>query len=307
MVRIFVVGSLNMDVVLAPHRFPRKGETLPVPDVSFHPGGKGGNAAVAAARCGARVSFVGVVGDDPFGRRLLESLRAESIDARAVRLDPRVATGCAIIFVDRRSGENRIMVSWGANARLSAAQVRAARSRIARAAAVLLSFETPPQAISAACRIARSKGILTVLDAGPVRAADLKLLPLIDVVSPNESEAAALTGLPLRGPRDAVAAARRLIKAGAREVVMKLGEKGSLWTDGKNVLSAPAFRIKPVDTTGAGDAFTGAFAVARAKRLPVEQALRYANAAGALACLVPGAQPSMPTDDAVRRFLRAHS
>jgi len=305
---ICAVGSLNMDVVMSGERFPGVGESLMVGDPAFHPGGKGGNAAVAARRSGAEVVFIGRVGDDAFGAELVRGLRTEGIDTSRVEVDGEVATGTAVILVNPSTGDNAIMVAPGANLSISPGQVEGARDAIASADAVLLSLETPIEAILAAGRIARETDTLSVLDAGPICQITAgtvhDVIAAVDIVSPNETEARALGGKEISDLQSAAAVGYNLIERGARQVVLKLGAAGSLYTDGSDTRHAPAFSVDPVDTTGAGDAFTGALAVGWTRGLPVGDALRYANAAGALACLTEGAQPSMPTKDAIERMLK---
>lgn len=308
---ICVVGSLNMDVVICGERFPAEGESLMVGEVAFHPGGKGGNAAVCARRSGAELFFVGRVGDDAFGGELVRGLGEEGIDTSLVEVDREVATGTAVILVNPGTGDNAIMVAPGANFAISAAQVAGVRDRIASADAMLLSLETPMEVILAAARIGRETGTLTVLDAGPVCRLTpetmRELVAAVDVVSPNETEARALTGKRISDLQSASEVGYNLVERGAKHVVLKLGAAGSLYTDGSETRHVPAFSVDPVDTTGAGDAFTGALAVAWARGMVMDDILRYANAAGALACLIDGAQPSMPTRDAIEELLKENA
>lgn len=305
---ICAVGSLNMDVVISGERFPEVGESLMVRGLAFHPGGKGGNAAVAARRSGAGVLFIGRVGDDAFGADLVRGLGEQGIDTSLIEVDREVATGTAVILVSAVTGDNAIMVAPGANLAISAEQVQAARRAIASADAVLLSLETPPEAILAAAGIARETDTLSVLDAGPICRIEpetvRRIMAAVDIVSPNETEAQALGGKEISDLQSAAEAGYNLVERGARHMVLKLGAAGSLYTDGSDKRYAAAFPIDPVDTTGAGDAFTGALTVAWVRGLPVDDALRYANAAGAAACLTEGAQPSMPTRDAIERMLK---
>ena len=304
MARICVVGSVNMDIVVSTARLPEAGETLPVKEAVFHHGGKGANAAVAASRLGAEVAFIGRVGSDAFGQELAESLRESGIDVEHLAVDAKTASGIAMIFVDPGTGENRIVVAPGANARMTREEVEKAREAIAGSDAVLLCFETPIEVVRAAARIAREEGVLSVLDAGPIGQAHSEVVSEVDVVSPNETEAAKLTGMAVRDEEEAETAAKALVRAGAREVLMKLGEKGSMYVSGGETVRGEAFPVTPVDTTGAGDAFTAAWVVARTRGADAREALRYANAAGAVATLTAGARSSMPTKEAVERMLR---
>jgi ribokinase len=237
------------------------------------------------------------VGDDAFGRTLLRGLRTEGVNTRFVGRSPGVASGCASILVDGR-GENCIVVSPGANARVTPADVDAAESIIRRAAVVVLQLEIPLPTVRRAITLARKHGVPTVLDPAPVPPGGLPdALYRVDVLSPNEHEAAQLVG---SAPLKPNALASKLMSRGPREVVLKLGAKGSFLVDSDGAITrAKAFPVNAIDTTAAGDAFTGALAVAMAEGMPREAALRFANAAGALCCTQLGAQPALPPRAAV--------
>ncbi len=305
MPRVLVVGSINMDLIMQCERAPRAGET--VSGGVFHTahGGKGANQAVACARLGARTVMVGRVGGDEFGPRLRGALEAEGIGVAPVRVDQGTASGVAVILLER-SGANRIVVAGGANHRLGDEDVAAAAALLDSTDVVLMSLEIPLEVavrVAAACR---ERGVRCVLDAGPAspEVAQVGLPRLVDVISPNETEAEALTGVPVAGADGARSAAARLRAVGAREVVIKLGAGGAYWAGEEGEGHLPAFAIKPVDTTAAGDAFSACLAVSLAAGLPIREAVRRANAAGALACLTLGAQPSMPTRAALEAFLQ---
>jgi ribokinase len=250
--------------------------------------------------------MVGSLGDDDFGARLRGSLEDAGVNVDHVRVDREAGTGVALILVEE-DGENRIVVVSGANARLSEEDVGVAARLLGATDAVLMQLEVPIEVVGAVAAEARSRQVLSVLDAGAATpaASEAGLPSLVDVISPNETEAEALTGIPVRDVVDARHAAERLRDMGAREVVLKLGEDGAYWLgpDGEGHL--PAFAVDSVDTTAAGDAFTACLAVGLARGLDRREAIRLANAAGALACLELGAQPSMPTADSVADFLAA--
>jgi ribokinase len=291
-----------MDLVARTPRLPGAGETvLGTGDLLSIPGGKGANQAVAAARLGADVHMVGRVGNDAFGRTLLNGLRAERVNTKFVRRTAGVATGCASILVDAR-GENCIVVSPGANARVTPADVDAAETIIRRAAVVVLQLEIPLATVRRAIALARKHGVPAVLDPAPVPPGELPdALYRVDVLSPNEHEAAQLAGVRRAAPSTVAA---RLIKRGLKRLVLKLGAKGSLSVDPAGVTRrAKPFRVKAIDTTAAGDAFTGALAVAMAEGMEIDAALRFANAAGALCCSRMGAQPALPTRGEVERVV----
>ena len=295
---IVVIGSINTDFVCRARRIPRPGETVLGSDLATIPGGKGANQAVAMARLGGRVHMVGRVGDDDFGRRLLQGLSENDVDTRHVSITPGVASGSAVIVVDAR-GENAIVVSPGANARLAPADVDAAMPLLRSAAVVLLQLEIPLPTVRYALQLCRRLGVPTILDPAPVPARGLpNALYRVDVLTPNQPEAARLAG------QSGEQAARKLIARGAATAVLKLGARGAMAVgrDGKAVSARPP-RVRVVDSTAAGDAFTGALAVAMSEGMPMREALRFANAAGALCCTKAGAQPALPYRQDVERLI----
>lgn len=271
---IVVIGSLNADLVVRTPAIPRPGETVIGRDFAVHPGGKGANQAVAAARAGGAVAMFGRVGADRFGEALREGLAADGVDAAGVVVDPEAPTGVALICVDDR-GENAIVVAPGANHRVGAEDVARARAALAGAGCLVLQLEIPLEAVALAVAEAGRAGVPVILNPAPAPPAGYpreRLLSGVFAVTPNEHEAAALAGLePPRAPEAALAfaeaAARRIAAFGPRHVVITLGGQGAYWWDaaageGRHV---PPFPVQPVDTTAAGDAFTGALAVALAE------------------------------------------
>ena len=291
---ITVVGSLNMDLIARTPRFPQPGETIIGDEFHTAPGGKGANQAVAAARLGARVSMVGRVGRDAFAESLLNNLAAAGADHTFVIHDPEAATGVALIAVDD-AGQNSIIVASGANARLSPVDVDGAEAAIAGADALLLQLESPLETVTRAAKVACAHGVSVILNPAPARSLPGALLALVDVLIPNESETALLAGLPVGDPAEAEAAAAALRELGVGTVILTLGERGALLAreDGEEYF--PAFEVTPVDTTAAGDAFVGGFAVALAEGRSLAEAVQWGNGAGALATTKLGAQPSLPT------------
>jgi ribokinase len=300
--RIVVVGSLNMDLVTRTERIPQPGETILGGDLQTFPGGKGANQAVAARRMGAQVAMIGRVGQDAFATPLLQALGEAGVDSSHVLQDPSAATGVAIIVVDQR-GQNSIVVCSGANAHLSPQDIRSAESTIAGADALLLQLESPLETVRCAAEIARGHGVRVILNPAPARPLPEALLRNVDVLVPNESEAALLTGLPVEDVPQVEAAAARLHEMGAEAVVVTLGERGALYLYKGESHRVPAFEVTPVDTTAAGDAFMGGFAVALAEGKPFAEAVRWGNAAGALATTKMGAQPSLPERGAVENLI----
>ena len=302
MSRVLVVGSSNTDMVVRVPRIPRPGETVLGGAFAMAAGGKGANQAVAAARAGGRVTFVARVGDDVFGERALAGFRADGLDTRFVRRLPGEASGVALINVDE-GGENSISVASGANALLSAADVESAAGAFDEADIVLLQLESPLPSVEAAVRMAGERGTPVVLNPAPARSLADRLLRPVTVLTPNESEAEILTGIPVRDEAGAREAAARLRGSGPDIVVVTMGGRG-LYASGPGFEGMmPAFDVKPIDTTAAGDVFNGALAVALAEKRPLAEALRFAQAAAAISVTRPGAQPSAPTRAEIEAFI----
>jgi ribokinase len=291
---VAVVGSLNLDLVVRVARLPGPGETVSGDDVFRNPGGKGANQAVAAARLGRRVAMVGRVGDDDAGRELLGSLEADAVDTSQVRVVAGVPSGIALITVGE-DGENQIVVSPGANARLTGDDVGQAGAALAAATVTLLQLEVPLEAVAAA---ARAAGGTVVLNPAPVRDLPEELLADVDVLVPNRVELAQLAG---GAEPETVAEATRLAgRLPARAVVVTLGADGCLVIVGGDTTHVPAVPVRAVDTTAAGDAFCGGLADALAGGATLEDAARRAVRVAAAACLRPGAQASLPTPGDLR-------
>ena len=300
--RIVVVGSLNMDLVTRTPRIPVPGETIIGHEFFTAPGGKGANQAVAAARMGAEVSMVGRVGRDDFGSALRATLRADGIDCTYVFEDEKSVTGIASILVDD-AGQNSIVVAPGANARLTPDDVNEAESAIAQADVLLLQLEIPLETVIRSAEVAQRYEVPVVLNPAPARPDLASLLPLVDILIPNESETALLTGLPVGAEIEIQTAVEALRKSGIGTVILTLGAKGALVASKTGVRRIPAFPVSPVDTTAAGDAFVGGFAVALAEGKSLIEAIRWGNAAGGLATTQLGAQPSLPTHQAILELL----
>jgi ribokinase len=285
---IAVVGSLNLDLVVRVARLPGPGETVVGDDVFRNPGGKGANQAVAAARLGRRVAMVGRVGDDEAGRVLLGSLEADAVDTSQVKVLDGVPSGTAFITV-REDGENQIVVSPGANARLTPSDVAAAGAALGGAAVTLLQLEVPLAAVAAAARTAAGT---VVLNPAPVRELPAELLAEVDVLVPNRVELAQLAGEAV--PETVAEAVQLAGRLPARAVVITLGADGCLVVEDGDAAHVPAVPIRAVDSTAAGDAFCGGLADALAGGGGLEDAARRAVRVAAAACLRPGAQPSLP-------------
>lgn len=295
---IVVVGSLNMDLVLRVARLPRPGETVLGEAYETHPGGKGANQAVAAARLGGRVRMLGRIGEDGFGRTLKASLVQEGVDVSWVRETPG-PSGAAFILVDP-AGQNQIAVAPGANARLAPGDLPETAFREAKV--LLLQLEIPLETVAQAVALGRNAGSRILLNAAPAQKLPSSVWQEVDLLLVNEVEAAQLAEASLpRTPEEALNLARRLRRL-VPQVVLTLGAQGAVWS-GEEEGHLPAFAVRAVDTTAAGDAFAGALAVALAEGMRMRVALRFASAAGALATTRPGAQPSLPFRSEVEAFL----
>ena len=302
---VVVVGSINMDLVVRAPAIPRPGETVLGDELQMFPGGKGANQAYGVARLGTPCGMVGRIGADDFGHRMREALRAGGVDIDHVQQTPDTATGTALIVLSA-AGENAICVAGGANRRLAPADVDAAAEAIRSAAVCLLQMEIPPETVRHTIGRCREWGVMSVLDAAPAAANPPDWLSEVDVLTANQSEAALLTGR-TPGDRDLEPAqlARELGDRGSGRIVLKLGAAGALVCDQDRREHLPAHRVRVVDTTAAGDAFNAALGAKLATGADLFTAVRYANAAGALACTVMGAFPSMPDAGQVEDLLRA--
>jgi ribokinase len=281
------------------------GETVSGGTLLVNHGGKGANQAVAARRLGAQVRFVACVGDDASGRDIRAALRAEGIGVDGMMVTGEAATGTALIVVDGE-GRNQIAVAPGANWRLSVEHVRSRADDFAWAQVVLCQLETPLETLELALGEARRRGLVTVLNPAPVREGmSDDVWRRVDYLTPNEGEAARLSGVPVQDARAAGAAGRALRDRGVGTVIVTLGAQGSVACTAQEDIRTAAFPVDAVDTTAAGDAFNGALGTALGGGDTLPNALRFASAAAALACTRRGAQPSLPTRAEVDRLLRA--
>jgi len=299
---IVVVGSSNTDMIVKTRKIPKPGETVIGGAFSMAAGGKGANQAVAAARAGGRVSFVARVGGDLFGDQSVRGFERDGIDVRHVVRDVRSSSGVALIFVDAK-GENSIAVASGANASLSPEDVENAGDAVASADVLLMQLEIPLPAVRTATDIARRHGVPVVLNPAPARPLPSALLKDISVLTPNEHEAGLLTGIRIRSERDAARAAGVLRKKGVPTVIVTMGARGAIVDGAEWSGRISGCRVRAVDTTAAGDVFSGALAVAMAEKMPLPEAVRFACAAAALSVTKMGAQPSAPHRVEIEAFL----
>ncbi len=291
-----------MDLIGVTPRLPRPGETLPGERFYTAPGGKGANQAVAAARLGADVRLVGRVGMDSFGAEQLRSLDSNGVDTTGVAQDPDNPSGVAIILLDSRR-QNYIVAAYGANLACDGDQVEAVKEALDGTDALLIQLEIPLDVSLAAARYAKSKGIPVVWDPAPARELGPEVYRATDIVTPNQVEAAMLTGVDVVDPRTAQEAAQALREKGASTAVVKLGERGVSYSSAADSGHVDAYEVDAVDTIAAGDAFCAALAVGLAEGRGLEDSVRFGAAAGALAVTRAGAQEAMPHRDEVERLV----
>ncbi len=310
---VLVIGSLNADLVVRAPYFPKPGETISGDDLQIIPGGKGANQAVAAAKQGASVAMLGRVGSDSFGPFLLDSLKSNQVDVTHVQTDD-AATGTATIIVDG-NGQNSIVLSAGANGKVSPADVDSASAL--RPKLTLFQLEIPIPTVLYAAQHAHQSGNRVILNPAPAKPIPDELISLADFIIPNETELSLLTGMEVKDIPSAGQAAKALLTRGAKNVIVTLGSKGALLVSESQTTQVSAYKVGVVDTTAAGDAFIGGFASALLESdnllskpqeqdpaLQIIEAIKYANACGALATTKFGAQPSLPTKDEVEAFLK---
>jgi len=298
---IVVVGSINMDLVVRAPHLPQPGETIIGSDFKTFPGGKGANQAVAAARLGGHVKMIGRVGNDAFGTQLLRTLHDDRIDTTFVQRDAEAPSGVALITVEE-AGQNTIVVASGANARVTPADVDAAAAAFEGAAVLLLQLECPLPTVRHAIEAARQHQVRVILNPAPSQPLDVQLLSQVDYLVPNQIELALLT------QADALEEGVQRLKAlGIKQVVVTLGGDGAAVFDNDQAYQLPPHQVNVVDTTAAGDAFVGGFAVALVESKSTRAAAEWGNAAGALAVTRAGAQPSLPARAELAGFLQRAS
>ncbi len=291
---ISILGIFVADLSFRAKRLPVMGETILGEGFAMGPGGKGSNQAVAAARAGGKVSFITCVGKDAFAEIAVKTWATDGIDTSQVSVSQDRPTGAAFIFVSSETGNNAIIVESGAAATITPAMVEKAEATIAASRVFITQLEQPIAAARRGLEIARQHGVTTIFNPAPAAPVDPAMLALCDYVTPNETEAAELTGQPVKTIDDARRAAAVLLRLGARAAVITLGEQGVLLHDASQSVLVPAFVMKVVETTGAGDAFNGGFAVAIAEGKSPLEAARFGNAVAGLSVTRAGTAPSMP-------------
>ncbi|CAH6636120.1 ribokinase [Pseudocitrobacter vendiensis] len=300
--KLVVLGSINADHILNLESFPTPGETVTGNQYQVAFGGKGANQAVAAGRSGANIAFIACTGEDDTGERVRKQLAGDRIDVAPVSVIPGESTGVALIFVNGE-GENVIGIHAGANAALSPALVEAQKTRIAQADALLMQLESPLESVLLAAKIAHQHQTQVILNPAPARELSDELLALVDIITPNETEAEKLTGIRVENDDDAAKAAQALHAKGIDTVIITLGSRGvwaSVKGEGQRV---PGFKVQAIDTIAAGDTFNGALITALLEEKPLNEAIRFAHAAAAIAVTRKGAQPSVPWREEIDEFL----
>jgi len=298
MPKITVAGSLNMDLCVETPRVPVMGETILGGGFFTSPGGKGANQAVAAAKLGAEVTMLGRAGSDAFGTQLIDNLRSNGVNTEHIRVTDDAPTGVAVILL--KDGDNCIIVDPGANALLAPEDISGAEPVIAASDALVLQLEIPLPAARRAMELARAHGVTVLLNPAPAQTLPAGFLALADILTPNESECEILTGI-----TDMRRAARALTSMGIARVVVTLGGKGVMYSDGDRMVHRPALSVNVVDTTAAGDSFTGALAVSLAGGADFSDAVDFAQAVAALTVTRRGAQESLPRLEEVKEFFPA--
>jgi ribokinase len=300
---IVVIGSSNTDMIIKLKQIPKPGETVIGGKFSTASGGKGANQAVAAVRAGGKVVFIGKIGKDMFGERIINGFKSYGLKTNNIIKDENEPSGVALIFVDDK-GENSIAVASGANAFLSPENINDKADIISKAETLLLQLETPIETVETAVRIAAENKIKVILNPAPARKLSKALLKNISIITPNETEAELLTGISIKNQSDVENAAIKLKEFGVETVIITLGSKGSFVLSKTFTSIVPAFPVKAVDTTAAGDVFNGALVVALSEKKELEEAVVFASAAAALAVTKLGAQTSAPSIEEIEKMLK---
>jgi ribokinase len=300
--QILVLGSSNVDLILKVPRFHNPGETITAEDLVTVFGGKGANQAIAAKRLGGKVGFITKLGDDHYGQTYRWFLTKNGLHPKGILKDKERPTGMAFIELNP-NGENRIIVSSGANASISENELRKLGSSWKGIHVFVTQLEIPLPAVQMGLKMAKDQGALTLLNPSPPLQLSPNIFSCVDFLVPNEWEAQLLTGIRMRGKEDIRKMGERLLDMGAKNVVITLGPQGLFFNNETEEIWMDGFRVKVVDTTAAGDAFVGAFACSLSEKKPIREALRFANGAGALTTTKLGAQPSLPSRKEVEMFL----
>ena len=300
---ILVFGSINMDLTAYVPKLPQPGETLQGSSYITVPGGKGNNQAVAAARLGADVKFVGRVGTDGFGKEVLQIVSQQNVDTSLVLKDPEHGTGIAVISVDENA-ENSIIIISGANFAIDDSDVERASQNMTDAKVLMLQLEVPLDACLKAAKAAKEKGVKVVFDPAPAIPLPDEAFKLMDIITPNETETEILTGMRPTNQEDASKAAKIFLEKGVGTAIIKLGAKGVYYENKEESGFIPPYKVNPIDTVAAGDAFNAGVAVAVSEGKPLAEAVRWGAAAGAIATTRKGALPAMPYREEAEKLMK---
>ena len=300
--QVLVFGSINMDLVATTSRLPRPGETIPGDNFSTIPGGKGANQAVALSRLGISTSMIGRVGNDSFGQDLLTSLKNNGVNTDGVLVDQQHHSGVAMITVVT-GGENQIIVIPGANGKVNQEDLLRLKQQLPGTSFLLLQLEIPLNIVESAIKIAHQLSIPVILDPAPVCNLSLEIYPLLDIITPNATEAEELVGFPITNPDNAADAATILRQRGVKTAIIKLGSQGVYCDTAEEQFFVPVFQVEAVDTVAAGDAFNGGLTTALMQGLTLRQAVIWGAAAGAISVTKTGAQSSLPSRETFQAFL----
>ena len=300
MKNICVIGSLNMDLVVNVDTMPKPGQTIIGSNFKEVPGGKGANQAVAMARLNGNVSMIGKVGEDGFGQTLINSLKNDKVDTTYIQT-AKGATGVAFITVDKNA-QNSIVVSPGANFEVKEDDIDNNIEAIKNSDIVVLQLETPLNTIKYALNKAKELNKYTILNPAPAVKLDDEIIKNVDLLTPNETELEIISGVSIETEEDIQKAAQIMIEKGVKELIVTLGSKGSLYINKEKSMFKKAYKVEAVDTTAAGDSYTGALAVALSQDKNIEDAMDFASKVGALSVLKEGAQSSLPTLEDVKNF-----
>ena len=300
MKNICVIGSLNMDLVVNVENMPKIGQTLIGSNFKEVPGGKGANQAVAMARLNGNVSMIGKVGNDSFGQTLINALKNDNVNTKYIQVE-KGASGVALITVDKNAN-NSIVVAPGANFKLTNNDIDNNIEAIQNSDIVVVQLETPLDTIKYSLRKAKELGKYTILNPAPAVVLEDEIIANVDLLTPNETELEIISGIQINKEEDIKVAAKKMIEKGVKELIVTLGSKGSLYINSEKSNFVSAYKVQAVDTTAAGDSYTGALSVALANNKNIEQAMDFASKVGALSVMKEGAQSSLPTLEDVQNF-----
>ncbi|SYW06333.1 ribokinase [Oenococcus oeni] len=298
--KVIVLGSLNVDTILKIKRFPNPGETLETLDKSSAAGGKGANQAVAAVRSGAQTTMIGQIGHDDLGKFMIDSLQNDHINVSPITVNGTVGTGTATVLLDE-NGQNCILVYGGANQKISPEDIKKISDNIKNSDFLISQFETPQNATKAAFEIAKENSLTTILNPAPASKIDSSLLTLTDLIVPNETESAVLTGIKITDEKSMIETAKAFSKMGIDNLIITIGDRGVFYSTKEKSELISAYHVKAVDTTAAGDTFIGALSSQLKKDLSnIKSAISFAQCASSITVQRLGAQPSIPTLNEIR-------